>query len=144
MESIMAFSASARWNGDKTGQGSYSLGSGAAKDVPYTFGGRFEDKGGSTPEELVGAAHAACFIMYLTAVLGETKHQGIDAEAKVSLGKDDKGPRITEIRLKVKAKIAGLDQATFDDLIKKTEVGCPISRLSSGNVTLLVDARLEA
>jgi osmotically inducible protein OsmC len=68
----MAFSATASWNGDKTGSGTYSLGSGAVKDVKYTFGGRFEDKGGSTPEELIGAAYASCFIMYLTAVLPDT------------------------------------------------------------------------
>ena len=140
----MAFSATAFWNGDKSGSGTYSLGSGAAKDVPYTFGGRFEDKGGSTPEELIGAAYASCFIMYLTAVLGETKHQGIQAEAKVSLGKDDKGPVITEIRLKVEAKVAGLDQAKFDELVNKTKSGCPISRLYAGNVEVKVDATLAA
>jgi osmotically inducible protein OsmC len=140
----MAFSASASWNGDKTGSGTYSLGSGAASNVPYTFGGRFEDKGGSTPEELVGAAYAACFIMYLTAVLGETKHQGIKAEAKVSLGKDEKGPVITEIRLKVEAKVAGLDKAKFEELVAKTKGGCPISRLYANNVDVKVDAQLAA
>jgi osmotically inducible protein OsmC len=138
----MAFSATASWNGDKTGSGTYSLGSGAAKDINYTFGGRFEDKGGSTPEELIGAAYAACFIMYLTAVLGDTKHQGINAEAKVSLGKDEKGPVITEIRLKVVAKVAGLDQAKFDELVDKTKNGCPISRLYAGNVAVKLDAQL--
>jgi osmotically inducible protein OsmC len=140
----MASKASASWSGDKTGSGTYSLGSGAAKNVPYTFGGRFEDKGGSTPEELIGAAHAACFIMYLTAVLGDTKHQGITADATVSLGKDEKGPVITEIRLKVHAKVKGLDKAKFDELVTKTEGGCPISRLYAGNVSVKVDATLEA
>jgi osmotically inducible protein OsmC len=140
----MAFSATATWNGDKTGSGSFSLGSGAAKDVKYTFGDRFEDKGGSTPEELIGAAYAACFIMYLTAVLPENKHQGLKAEAKVSLGKDEKGPVITEIRLKLEAKVAGMAQAQFDELIAKTKGGCPISRLYAGNVEVKVDAQLQA
>jgi osmotically inducible protein OsmC len=140
----MASKATATWSGDKTGSGTYSLGSGAAKDIPYTFGGRFEDKGGSTPEELIGAAYASCFIMYLTAVLGDTKHQGLSAEATVSLGKDDKGPIVSEIRLKLSAKVAGLDQAKFDELITKTKGGCPISRLYAGNTTVKVDATLNA
>jgi osmotically inducible protein OsmC len=138
----MAFSASAQWTGDKSGAGSYSLGSGAAKDVKYTFPDRFEEKGGSTPEELIGAAHAACFVMYLTAKLGDTKHQGITAESKVSLGKDDRGPVITEIRLKVQAKIAGLDKAKFDELVAATEANCPIARLYANNVPIKVDAQL--
>jgi osmotically inducible protein OsmC len=140
----MAFSATAQWTGDKSGSGTYSLGSGAASNIPYTFGGRFEDKGGSTPEELVGAAYAACFIMYLTAVLPENKHQGLKAEAKVSLGRDEKGPVITEIRLKVEAKVAGLAQSQFDELIAKTKAGCPISRLYAGNTTVKVEAHLLA
>lgn len=140
----MAFSATATWTGDKTGSGAYSLGSGAATNVPYTFGGRFEDKGGSTPEELVGAAYAACFIMYFTAVLPDNKHQGLKAEAKVSLGRDDRGPNITEIRLKVEAKVAGLDQAKFDELIAKTKANCPISRLYANNTEFKIDAQLVA
>lgn len=140
----MAFSATATWTGDKTGSGSYSLGSGAAKDVKYTFPDRFEAKGGPTPEELIGAAYASCFIMYLTAVLPENKHQGLSAEAKVSLGKDEKGPVITEIRLKLDAKVAGMDKAKFDELVAKTKGGCPISRLYAGNVEVKVDATLAA
>lgn len=140
----MAAKATATWSGDKTGSGTYSLGSGAATAVPYTFGGRFEDKGGSNPEELIGAAYAACFIMYLTAVLGDTKHQGISADATVSLGRDDKGPVVTEIRLKVSAKVAGLDQSKFTELVEKTKGGCPISRLYANNVPVKIDATLEA
>lgn len=140
----MASSATATWTGDKTGSGTYSLGSGAVANVPYTFGGRFEDKGGSNPEELIGAAYAACFVMYLTAVLPDNKHQGIKAEAKVSLGKDEKGPHVSEIRLKLEAKVAGMAQAQFDELIAKTKGGCPISRLYAGNTEVKVDAKLEA
>ena len=140
----MAAKATATWTGDKTGSGTYSLASGAATAVPYTFGGRFEDKGGSSPEELVGAAYAACFIMYLTAVLPDNKHQGITGEAVVSLSKDDRGPHVSEIRLKVNAKVAGLDKAKFDELIEKTKSNCPISRLYSGNTKALVEATLQA
>jgi osmotically inducible protein OsmC len=140
----MAFSATAQWTGDKSGAGKFSLGSGAVKDVTYTFGDRFEDKGGSTPEELIAAAHIGCFIMYLTAVLPDNKHEGITGEAKVSLGKDDTGPVITDIRLKVTAKVPGLGQAAFDELIAKTKANCPISRVLKGNAEIKVDATLQS
>lgn len=140
----MAAKATAQWTGDKTGNGTYTLASGAAKDVKYTFGGRFEDKGGSTPEELVAAAYASCFIMYLTAVLPDNKHQGITSEAIASLSKDDRGPHVSEIRLKVNAKVAGLDKAKFEELVEKTKSNCPISRLYNGNTKFNVEAVLEA
>ena len=140
----MAFSATAEWNGTKEGKGTYSLGSGAASNVDYTFPDRFEEKGGATPEELIGAAHAACFVMYLTAVLPDNKHEGLKAEAKVSLGKDDTGPKITDIRIKLDAKIPGMEQAAFDELVKKTEENCPISRSLKGNVEFKISATLNA
>lgn len=139
----MASKGTATWKGDlKGGKGVYSLGSGAATNVPYGFADRFEDAGGSTPEELVGAAHAACFVMFLSALLGDTKAEQLDAEAKVSLGKDDTGPRITEIRIKLTAKIPGIDKGKFDELVASTEKGCPISRLYAGNTEVKVAATL--
>jgi osmotically inducible protein OsmC len=139
----MAFSATAIWTGDlKGGKGVYSLGSGAAKDVPYGFADRFENAGGSTPEELVGAAHAGCFVMYLSAQLGEVKAERLEAEAKVSLGEEN-GPKVTSIRINLKAKIPGIDQAKFDELVAATEKGCPISRLLAGNTEIKVKATLE-
>jgi lipoyl-dependent peroxiredoxin len=139
----MAFSATATWKGDlKGGKGVYSLGSGAAKDVPYGFRDRFENAGGSTPEELVGAAHAGCFVMYLSAQLGDIKAERLEAEAKVSLGEDN-GPKVTSIRIKLRARIPGIDQAKFDELVAATEKGCPISRLIAGNTEIKVSATLE-
>ena len=140
----MAFSATAKWTGDlKEGKGTYSLCSGVAKEVPYLFVDRFENAGGSTPEELIGAAHAACFVMYLSAELGEVKAESLEAEAKVSLGKDDTGPKITSIRIKLEAKIPGVDQSKFDELVAATEKGCPISRLYAGNTEIRVTAHLN-
>ncbi len=140
----MASSATAIWTGDlKGGKGVYGLGSGAAKDIPYGFADRFENAGGSTPEELVGAAHAACFVMYLSAQLGDIAPERLEAEAKVSLGEDN-GPKITSIRIKLKAKIPGIDRAKFDELVAASEKGCPISRLYAGNTEIKVSATLES
>ena len=139
----MAASASATWKGGlKDGGGTYSLGSGAAKDVPYLHADRFLDGKGSNPEELIGAAHAACFVMFFSAKLGDVKAESLSAESKVSLGKDDAGPIVTEIRVKFTAKVPGLDKAKFDELVKVTEAGCPIARLYKGNTKVIVDATL--
>jgi len=141
----MAASATAVWQGDlKGGKGVFSTGSGSAKDVPFTFGDRFEDGPGANPEELVGAAHAACFVMYLSAVLGDVEAESLEAEAKVSLGEDADGPKITSIRIKLAATIPGIDQAKFDELVEKTEKGCPISRLYGGNTEIIVKAALKS
>lgn len=140
----MAATANAIWKGNlKGGSGVYSLASGAAKDVGYTFQDRFENGGGPNPEELIGAAHAACFVMYLSALLGDVKAERLDAEAKVSLGEDN-GPKITGIRIKLKARIPGIDKAEFDELISKTEKSCPVSRLYEGNAEIRVTAVLES
>jgi osmotically inducible protein OsmC len=140
----MAFRATATWTGDlKGGKGVYSLGSGVATDVPYLYIDRFENAGGASPDELAGAALASCFVMYLSAVLGDTKAESLDAEAKVSLGKDDTGPVITDIRIKLNANIPGIDKAKFDELVAATEKGCPISRLFAGNTEIKVSATLE-
>lgn len=139
----MAFSATATWKGDlKGGKGVYSLGSGAAKDVPYGFADRFENAGGANPEELIGAAFAGCFVMFMSALLEDVKAERLDAEAKVSLGEDN-GPKVTSIRIKLNAKIPGIDQAKFDELVAKSEKGCPISRLVSPGTEVKVSATLE-
>ncbi len=139
----MAASASAIWKGGlKDGGGEYSLGSGAAKSVPYLHVDRFLDGKGSNPEELVGAAHAACFVMFFSAKLGEIKAEILTAESKISLGKDDSGPFVSEIRVKFTAKVPGLDQAKFDELVKVTEAGCPIARLYKGNTQVVIEASL--
>lgn len=134
---------SAEWHGGlKDGRGAISTQSGALKDQPYGFATRFEDKAGTNPEELIGAAHAGCFTMALSLILGEA---GFTAEtmqttATVSLAKEDAGFAIPAIHLDLTATIPGIDEATFQDLAAKAKANCPVSKLFKADITL--DAKL--
>jgi lipoyl-dependent peroxiredoxin len=130
---------SAIWQGGiKDGKGAISTRSGALNDYPYGFSSRFEGKPGTNPEELIGAAHAGCFTMALSLILGEA---GLTAErmettAEVTLDKVDDGFAITAVHLTLKAKIPGADQSKFDQLTAMAKVGCPVSKLLNAKVTL--------
>src|SRR5450432_1589310 len=113
---------SAKWQGGiKDGKGAISTKSGALSAYPYGFASRFEGKKGSNPEELIGAAHASCFTMALSLILGEAKltAQQMDTSAEVTLEQVEGGYSITSIHLTLKAKIPGADQATFEALAAK-------------------------
>jgi osmotically inducible protein OsmC len=128
---------SAVWRGGfKDGKGAISTESGALKDYPYGFSSRFEGQRGSNPEELIGAAHAACFTMALSNILGEAKltAEQMDTTAEVALEQVDGGFAITSVHLVLKAKIPGADQPTFDELVAKA--GCPVSKLLKAEITL--------
>ncbi|OON38734.1 OsmC family peroxiredoxin [Izhakiella australiensis] len=130
---------SAHWEGDlKSGKGTVSTESGALKHNPYGFNTRFEGVAGTNPEELIGAAHAACFSMALSLMLGEAGHTpaGIDTIADVSLDKVDGGFAITKIALSSKVKVPGIDKSEFDKIINKAKEGCPVSQLFKANITL--------
>src|ERR1700743_3782954 len=106
--------ASAAWSGGlKDGKGSISTESGALKEYPYGFAARFEGQKGTNPEELLGAAHAGCFTMALSMILGEAglKADAMDTQAKVTLEQVEGGFAITAVHLTLKAKIPGADQA---------------------------------
>ena len=137
--------ASAVWQGDlKNGKGTMTAPSGVMKDAAYSFATRFEDKPGTNPEELIAAAHAACFSMALSADLGRAgfKAERIESTAEVSFGKVDDKPTVTASHLKTKARVPGIDRATFEKIANETKVGCPISRLLKLDITL--DATLES
>ena len=141
----MKTTGSAVWSGGiKDGKGAISTKSGALKDYPYGFAARFEGKPGTNPEELIGAAHAGCFTMALSLMLGEAKltAEKMETTAEVTLDKDGDGFSITAVHLTLKAKIPGADQTTFDDLTAKAKAGCPVSKLLKATITL--DATLEA
>ena len=130
---------SAVWQGGlKDGKGSISTESGALKEYPYGFGARFEGQRGSNPEELIAAAHASCFTMALSLILGEAKltAERMDTTAEVTLEKVDDGFAITAIQLTLRAKIPGADQATFENLAGKAKAGCPVSKLFKAEITL--------
>jgi len=132
-------SASAAWSGGlKDGKGSISTESGALSAYPYGFASRFEGKKGTNPEELLGAAHAGCFTMALSLILGEAKFtaEQMDTTAKVTLEQVDGGFAITAVHLTLKAKIPGIDQAAFEELTGKAKAGCPLSKVIKANITL--------
>ena len=123
--------ASAVWNGTlKEGQGRMKFGSGAF-DGAYSYASRFEEGPGTNPEELLGAAQAGCFSMYLAALLAEAGHppKAIRTEAKVHLGQ---GPRITLIELETEAEVPGLDERTFQEKVDNAKQNCPVSMALSG------------
>ena len=110
---------SVKWQGGiKDGKGAISTKSGALKDYPYGFASRFEGKPGSNPEELIGAAHAACFSMALSLILGEAKltAEQLETKADVTLEKQGDGFAITSVHLTLMAKIPGADKAKFAEL----------------------------
>lgn len=132
-------SASAIWRGGlKDGRGAISTQSGALAEHPYGFNTRFEGVKGTNPEELVGAAHAGCFTMALSKILGEANltAEQMDTKADVTLEQVDGGFSITGVHLTLKAKIPGVDKAKFEELAGKAKAGCPISKLFNTKITL--------
>ena len=130
---------SVKWQGGiKDGKGAISTKSGALKDYPYGFASRFEGKPGSNPEELIGAAHAACFTMALSLILGEAKltAEQMETRADVTLEKQGDGFAITTVHLTLKAKVPGADRTKFADLAGMAKAGCPVSKLLNAKITL--------
>jgi lipoyl-dependent peroxiredoxin len=119
--------SSAIWKGNlKNGDGIVRLGSGAYEGK-YTHASRFEDAKGTNPEELIGAAHAGCFSMFLSALLSDSNHtpNQIETTAKVYLGD---GPKITLIELFTTGNVPGIDEKTFLEIAEKAKTGCPVSQ----------------
>ena len=124
---------SAHWSGDiKRGKGTVSTESGVLNQQPYGFNTRFEGEKGTNPEELIGAAHAACFSMALSLMLGEAGYtaDSIDTTADVSLDKTDGGFAITKVALQSKVTVPGIAPQQFDGIIQKAKAGCPVSQCS--------------
>jgi osmotically inducible protein OsmC len=130
---------SAVWQGGiKDGKGAISTESGALKTYPYGFASRFEGKPGTNPEELIGAAHAGCFTMALSLILGEAKltAEHMETTADVTLEQVEGGYAITAVHLTLKAKVPGADQAKLAELAAQAKAGCPVSKLLKANITL--------
>ncbi|WP_158773331.1 OsmC family protein [Cobetia sp. L2A1] len=130
---------SAHWEGSvKQGKGTVSTQSKALDAQPYGFNTRFEDGAGTNPEELIGAAHASCFSMALSMMLGEAGFEptAIDTSATVHLDKDDSGFSVTKIALETKASVPGISEADFQSVADKAKAGCPISKLFTAEITL--------
>lgn len=137
--------ASAVWTGGiKDGQGTISTESGVLSNAAYGFKSRFEDGPGTNPEELIGAAHAGCFSMALSLMLGQNNlvPERIETRAEVSIEQSGGGFEITSSHLTVVAKVPGADAATFERIAKEAKEGCPVSKLMKAKITM--DAKLAS
>jgi osmotically inducible protein OsmC len=135
----MQRSATAVWNGTlKDGKGSISTPSGTLTDAPYSFLTRFENAKGTNPEELIGAAHAGCFAMALSAQLSTMNFtpESIKVTATVSLEKLEAGWTISKIHLDLAARIPGITQAAFESAAASAKTNCPVSRLFKADISL--------
>ncbi len=140
----MKQTASALWQGSlKEGAGTVSTGSGALVNKPYSFKTRFEGEQGTNPEELIGAAHAGCFSMAFSMILGGAGYtpDEIATTATITLEQKDGGFAITSSHLEVTATVPGIEEAEFQELANKAKAGCPVSKLL--NATITMAARLD-
>jgi len=136
--------ASAVWKGGlKDGKGTVSSASGVLSNTAYSFTTRFENTPGTNPEELIAAAHAACFSMALSAQLGGANltADSINTTATLSLDKLDSGWTITAVQLDVAARVPKADDAAFQKAANDAKTGCPISKLLNAKITM--NAKLE-
>src|SRR3954451_12820906 len=137
--------ASAVWKGGlKDGKGSISAPGGVLSNTPYSFTTRFENAPGTNPEELIAAAHAACFSMALSAQLGGANltPESINTSATLTMEKLDAGWTITAIQLDVTAKVPNADEAAFKTAADNAKAGCPVSKVLNAKITM--NAKLEA
>jgi osmotically inducible protein OsmC len=139
----MKRSGSAVWKGGlKDGHGTLSTESGSLSAVPYSFAKRFESEPGTNPEELIAAAHAACFSMALSARIANAgmRAESIETTATVSLDQVNGGFAITASHLQTTVKIPNADRAAFEKATESAKSGCPVSKLL--NATITMDATL--
>jgi len=135
----MQRTATAVWNGTlKDGKGSISTPSGALNNAPYSFLTRFENAKGTNPEELIGAAHAGCFAMALSAQLSTMNFtpESIKVSATVSLEKLEAGWTISKIHLDLAARVPGISQSAFESAAASAKANCPVSRLFRADISL--------
>jgi lipoyl-dependent peroxiredoxin len=139
----MAAKGHAQWLGDlKSGSGTFTAGDGIAGE--YSFKSRFEDAPGANPEQLIAAAHAACFSMALAAALGDagTPAESVTTDATVTLRFIDGAPTITAIALTTSAVVPGIDEAAFQATARGAKEGCPVSRALASVPEITLDASL--
>lgn len=135
----MESTSTAVWSGSlKEGKGVISTNSGALKGVPYTFKTRFEGEKGTNPEELVAAAHAACFSMALGAEMGKANitPETVESKATVVLLQKDGGFSVTESRLMTVVKAPGANKADIEKAAASAKENCPISKLLNAKISL--------
>ena len=142
----MPAKAQAEWKGDlRSGSGSFSAGDGGISGE-FSFKSRFEDGPGANPEQLIGAAHASCFSMALSAALAEEGHtvDSVTTTATVTLRIVEGAPTITKIELATVGRVPGIDQAAFEAAANGAKAGCPVSKALAGVPEVTLSATLES
>jgi osmotically inducible protein OsmC len=139
----MPAKGSAEWKGDvKSGSGTFTAGDSIGGE--YSFKSRFEDGAGANPEQLIAAAHAACFSMALSGALGDagTPVESVKTDATVTLRFVDGAPTITSIALRTVGNVPGIDEAAFQAAAEGAKQGCPVSRALAGVGEITLEAAL--
>jgi lipoyl-dependent peroxiredoxin len=139
----MPAKGSAEWRGDvPSGTGTFTAGDSISGG--YTFKSRFEDGPGSNPEQLIAAAHAACFSMALSNILAQAGHppDSVHTDAVVTLRPVDGAPTITKIALTTVGNVPGIDEVTFQAHAAEAKAGCPVSRALAGVPEITLEASL--
>ena len=137
--------AGAVWQGDlRAGKGTIRTESGAVVEEPYRFATRFENEPGTNPEELIAAAHAACYSMAFANLLAKKGYdpQRIATDAACTLTVGEGGPRITAMKLTVRGQVPGLDEETFRQLAHEGDQACPVSNLLRSGLKIELEAQL--
>jgi osmotically inducible protein OsmC len=138
--------AEAVWTGTlREGKGRVTSGSGLLKGTPYSFGTRFEDEPGTNPEELIAAAHAACYNMAFASALGKKGYQPerLETRAICSMSRQEPGGvRITKMRLETRGQVPSIDEATFKEIAQEAEKRCPVSNALRGGLEIELEAAL--
>ena len=135
----MKSTSTAVWRGDlKSGEGTLDTKSSALRGVGYTFKARFEGAEGTNPEELIAAAHAGCFSMALSMILGEGGHtpESIETKATVTLGEEGDGFAVKSSHLDVTAVVPGISDEAFQEAAGKAKGGCPLSKVLDAEITM--------
>jgi osmotically inducible protein OsmC len=137
---------SAEWRGDlQSGAGTVNVGDGVFEGQ-YSFASRFEEGTGTNPEQLIAAAHAACFSMALANILSEAGHapESVDTKANIQLRNVDGAPTLTRVDLETEGRVPGIDQAQFQEYADQAKQGCPVSRALAGIPEIALSATLVA
>jgi len=138
-EQVMKRTGSAQWTGDlKSGKGTVSTSTGVLKDSPYSFSTRFENAPGTNPEELIAAAHAACYSMALSGALAKAGFtpQKVSTTAAATLEQVEGNWTITTIHLTLTANVPGVPKNKFAEIAAEAKANCPVSRVLKANITL--------
>lgn len=141
---MTARNGSAEWQGDvRSGSGTVTVGDGVFTG-PFSYDSRFEEGAGTNPEQLIAAAHAGCFTMALSSVLGAAGHapESLRTNARIQLRNIDGAPTLTRVNLETEGRVPGVDQQEFERYAEEAKTNCPVSRALAGIAEIVLNAKL--